>query len=223
MQKSKGVSKSTNRVLNGIVAAIWTLAIAAVVTEAFVVAPIYNLTGSVPIGLYAEWKLPAAKSRLHHAEYVVFCPTQHIETTIAAMHVALATDGIHGKCAGGRISFIKMIAALPGDVVDVVPGPHGYVAVDGRRWRHSAPTISASLPHGNPLASRFHERIKNGQLWLLGITRNSVDSRYFGPVPIDAVEGVAVPLAVHRTPYEPLIAASKTRTHRATAETQRST
>jgi type IV secretory pathway protease TraF len=190
------ISRARDRVLSLTVGILWVCAIGIVVIDAFVVAPIYNLTGSVPIGLYAEWKLPAAKASLRHAQYIIFCPTPQMEATISGMHVALATDRIHGNCRNGRISFIKLIAALPGDLVDVIPGRYGYVAINGRRWPHSAPAISSKLAADNRLRRPLHERVPAGELWALGITPNSVDSRYFGPLPIAAVEGVATPIAV---------------------------
>jgi signal peptidase I len=99
------------------------------------------------------------------------------------MRVARSALGALGVGTGGD-TLVKRVVALPGEVVE---GREGRVFVDGRELRE--PYLARE-----EVTSAFGpERVPQDHLWVLGDSRrNSVDSRTFGPVPVDDLEGRAV-------------------------------
>jgi len=81
-------------------------------------------------------------------------------------------------------TLVKRVVALPGETVE---GREGQVFVDGRELRE--PYLA-----GNEVTSAFGpEEVPPDHLWVLGDSReNSVDSRSFGPIPEDDLEGRAI-------------------------------
>ena len=81
-------------------------------------------------------------------------------------------------------TLVKRVVALPGETVE---GREGRVFVDGRELHE--PYLARQQ-----VTSAFGpERVPTDHLWVLGDSReNSVDSRSFGPVPVDDLEGRAV-------------------------------
>jgi conjugative transfer signal peptidase TraF len=192
------VQKTRSRIdiiLDYLVYSITAACILAAVIALFVATPIVNLTGSVPVGMYLLSRLPIDAHALHRGAYVVFCPTRQIDRVLATIHPGLTSDRVHGNCKDGRIPFIKEIAALPGDTVQITAGEHGYVAINGVRWPHSLldPKIAKQTAAvGN---MRQVQVVPQNQVWAMGVVRNSVDSRYFGAVPVRMLQGIAVPIA----------------------------
>jgi len=97
-----------------------------------------------------------------------------------------------GDCPGGAEPVAKVIGALPGDVLEVLPSS---VSVNGKTFPDSTvaacDSIGRPLPHV-PWGSR---RVAPGQVWLFGFkNRRSWDARYFGPVPLSGVRGILKPI-----------------------------
>jgi conjugative transfer signal peptidase TraF len=89
-----------------------------------------------------------------------------------------------GPCPGGTIPFLKVVAAVEGDVVAIdMRGIH----VNGRLLPNSK---AKSHDHaGRPLAMQpFGVRvIPGGFVWLYATNVWSADSRYYGPVPANTI------------------------------------
>jgi signal peptidase I len=100
-------------------------------------------------------------------------PMRGVRTVLGALGVGAEGD-----------TLVKRVVALPGETVE---GREGRVFVDGREVHE--PYLSRET-----ITSAFGpERVPADHLWVLGDAReNSVDSRTFGPVPIDDLEGRAV-------------------------------
>jgi signal peptidase I len=100
-------------------------------------------------------------------------PMRGVRTVLGALGVGTEGD-----------TLVKRVLALPGETVE---GREGRVFVDGREVHE--PYLSRDT-----VTSAFEpERVPADHLWVLGDAReNSVDSRTFGPVPVDDVEGRAV-------------------------------
>ena len=97
-----------------------------------------------------------------------------------------------GDCPGQAEPVAKVIGAVPGDVLEVLPSS---VSVDGKTFPDSTVAardcIGRPLPHV-PWGAR---KVPPGQVWLFGFNnRRSWDARYFGPVPLSGVQGVLKPI-----------------------------
>lgn len=148
-----------------------------------------NGSASMPEGL---WRLTAAHRPLRRGEIVVVCLPQTAVTHEAARRGYIPA----GTCAGGLAPLLKPVAAVSGDVVMVsVAG----LAVNGRPVANGAPLLRDSAGHElRPMQAGIYP-VAPGKIWLLsGHDPRSFDSRYFGPVPAAAVQGVAHPLWVLR-------------------------
>ena len=148
-----------------------------------------NGTASMPRGL---WHVGAPVAPLRRGEIVTLCPPETLPFREAAARGYLPA----GRCPGGFQPLVKPIAAIVGDVVTVsVAG----VTVNGAPVPGTAPLAADSTGR---LLSPFPAgvyRVAPGALWLLsGHDPRSFDSRYFGPVPVRNVQGVARPLWVLR-------------------------
>ena len=137
----------------------------------------WNLSRSLPLGLYAEVERP-----LLVGELVAVC-----------LPPAVAQFGVdrgyveHGGCADGVQPVLKRIAAVAGDIVDVQPEGVTITLQQTHAIPHRVAN-SAVLAHdrqGRPLphVPWGPYTLQHGELWLLSTTKaNSWDSRYFGPV-----------------------------------------
>lgn len=140
----------------------------------------FNLTASLPVGLYREVGRPAELGDL-----VALCP--------APRWVRFARGRGYlppGRCDGGGMPLLKRIVAVEGQVVAL---DSAGVLVDGRWIQAPAPTADHQ---GRPLVPRPPGRysLSPDQLWLATSNPRSFDSRYFGPIHRDAVLATVVPL-----------------------------
>jgi signal peptidase I len=80
---------------------------------------------------------------------------------------------------------IKRIIAVPGDRVRVA---NGVPRVNGER-QEQEPYVKPQFPDGSDYGPI---RVRKGEVFVMGDNRgNSRDSRFFGPVPIEDIEGEA--------------------------------
>ncbi|HLB59693.1 MAG TPA: signal peptidase I [Bdellovibrionota bacterium] len=104
--------------------------------------------------------------------------------------------------------FVKRVIGLPGDIVETTS--HGIIIVNGERLPHTLVTSTAQgnsfqmLEENNgveyiinagpnlDLQKEAQVVVPMGHLFVMGDNRpNSFDSRFFGPIPIKEVKGVA--------------------------------
>lgn len=146
----------------------------------------WNSTESAPAGLWRVVdRVPA------RGEWVSFCPSD-----TALFREYRARGYMHGgPCPGGLEKLLKPVAAIAGDVVSVVGEG---VSVNGAMLLGTAPQTQDSS--GRPLVPRFvTATVENGDLWVVSNhSPLSIDSRYFGPIAVASLEGVAVPVWVGR-------------------------
>jgi len=138
-----------------------------------------NLSPSLPRGLYRPVPLPLARGRLVSA----CLPLPSARLGRARSYLP------PGSCPGGSAPVLKILAALPGDRVEITPSG---VLVNGARLRNSAAHTEDS--HGRSLVAihqgRYHLR---GCYWLAAPHPDSWDSRYFGCLPRESLYEVLVP------------------------------
>ena len=113
---------------------------------------------------------------------------------LAAYALSRKIERVGGDCPNGLIALGKVVAAVEGDVVDV---ERDGVRIDGALWPESAQ--KAFDLHGRRVDLRESfgpRRLGPGKVWLMGLHRDSWDSRYYGPLDRSAIEGRFIPLAV---------------------------
>ena len=97
----------------------------------------------------------------------------------------------HGPCPDGAWPLLKPVAAIPGDVVLI---DSAGVTINGKllpnSQRQTRPGLAAIAPGTY--------RVGEGELWVVSsLHPNSFDSRYFGPISVDAIRGGAIPVLVN--------------------------
>ena len=160
---------------------IWVLiagvAVSLMLLPAVVASPpvlLWNASASVPIGLYAVH--PARM--LHLGEIVIVHPPGPLARYLAARHSL--PDGV---------PLVKPIAALAGQIVCRIGDT---ISVDGVM-------LAMAQPHdnrGRPLPVwQGCRRLHPGQVFLMNArVPDSLDGRYFGPLPTTTIVGRATPL-----------------------------
>ena len=143
---------------------------------------IWNASASVPIGLYAIHTVGA----LRVGDLVVIKPPEPLASFLA--------DG--GYLPRG-VPLVKHVAALPGQSVcrNGLTVSVDSVTIGEARERDS---------RGRPLPSWQGCRvIVAGEIFLMNArSADSLDGRYFGPLPAASIVGRAAPLWTHRTAEE---------------------
>jgi conjugative transfer signal peptidase TraF len=135
---------------------------------------VWNASASVPVGLYAVRPV----ERLAVTELVVVRPPEPLAAFLA-----------DGGYLGYGAPLLKRVAALPGQTVCRVGAE---VRVEGVTWAtaRERDRLGRRLP-----AWSGCRRLRDGEVFLLNRDEpDSLDGRYFGPLPHSAVLGRAHPL-----------------------------
>jgi len=159
-----------------------TLCAGTLSTVAIDVAPrlIWNTSASVPIGLYAV--LPTSSPQLE--DLVLVEPSEDLAGYLDQRGYLL-----HG------IPMLKHVAALPGQTICRTGMT---VRIDGKAL--AAARTEDSEGRTLPAWSGCH-RLRQDQVFLLNADApNSLDGRYFGPLPVSALHGRAVAIWTRVTP-----------------------
>jgi len=157
------------------------LLFAAVVAGAGIGGYRINLTPSEPLGL---WRIEAFSRPVQAGDLVFICPPR---TTVfeQALHRGYLRRGL---CDGGVAPLIKMVAALPGQHVEITH----HVVIDGQPIEAS--TVREKDGEGRELPPDPGGIVPSGHLFLHSSFASSYDSRYFGPVPDSGLLGLALPI-----------------------------
>ncbi len=142
-----------------------------------------NDTPSVPVGL---WRVSAV-AVLERGGVVSFCPP----ATDVFLEARRRGYLKRGNCPGALEPMLKMLAGLQGDEVLQTADA---LFINGSALPHSK-ALEADA-QGRPLpalASRSFV-IRAGEGFFVGDHPRSFDSRYFGPLPLAAIEGEARPV-----------------------------
>jgi conjugative transfer signal peptidase TraF len=132
----------------------------------------FNLTSSLPIGLY---RVTHDSPTLERGAIVLYC----LPPPLADFARKRGYVPRGGKCPGGLTPIGKMVAALPGDTVTVTTEG---ISVNGALQLHSRALArdlkGRELPH---LTSGLYV-VQRDCIWLLTTSERSFDSRYLGPL-----------------------------------------
>ena len=144
---------------------------------------IWNATASTPVGLYRLQSV----STLHVDDLIAIRPPADIATMLA-----------HGGYLPLGVPLLKPVAALPGQLVCRIGTA---VSVDGKALGEAL----AYDHRGRPLPIwQGCRHVLPGQIFVMNAAvPTSLDGRYFGVLPVDAVLGRAQPLWLMPSPISP--------------------
>lgn len=140
-----------------------------------------NLTPSYPLGL---WRIEPLAHDPAVGDRIFICPPASPAFQQARERGYMG----HGLCPGWFSPLIKTVVAVAGQHIVVT----GDITIDGMRLAHSS--VRPADGQGRALTPATGGVVPDGQLFLFSEFVGSYDSRYFGPVPADAVLGLANPL-----------------------------
>ncbi|MBB5577043.1 conjugative transfer signal peptidase TraF [Rhizobium paranaense] len=143
-----------------------------------------NLTPSEPLGL---WRIAALDRAVSAGDLVFICPPQ-----APVMHEARRRGYLRsGTCPGGVAPLIKTVIAVPGQHVDIGAG----VTIDG----HAIPfsDLVRRDGKGRPMVPYSGGVVPAQSVFLHSPFRSSYDSRYFGPLPVSGILGLAQPVLTY--------------------------
>lgn len=149
---------------------------------AYVAGVRWNVTPSVPTGLYLHTSAEIAAGQL-----VTAC----LDPSNPAVAVAIERRYLPpGHCPGGTAPVLKPVVAMAGDHIHA--GIDG-LAVNGHVLPNTRPL--ATDPRGRELPRSARDyTVPAGMVVLIVSNPTSFDSRYFGAVPISRIESAAKPL-----------------------------
>lgn len=137
-----------------------------------------NTTPSEPLGF---WRIVPLTRSVRSGETIFACPPDN-----AAMREARQRGYLRrGLCPGGFAPLIKTVIAVAGQRVDVTD----RVAIDGVPIPGSR--IMQNDAQGRSLRRDRSGIVRPGEVYLHSDFTGSWDSRYFGPVPVSGVLGLA--------------------------------
>jgi len=150
----------------------------------------FNLTPSIPVGLYWVTQKPIKKG-----EYVLFCPPQK-----SAFQEALKRGYINsGWCKGGYGQMMKKVLATSGDMISI---NSSGVWVNHYLLSFSAPLTQDGHGRKLPSINKAHYTLNPSQLLLMtDQSALSFDARYFGLINQSQVLAVIRPVVTWKSTY----------------------
>jgi conjugative transfer signal peptidase TraF len=130
----------------------------------------FNLTSSLPIGLY---RVTSDSPTIERGAIVLYC----LPPRVAGFAHDRGYVPRGGPCPGGLTPIGKIVAALPGDMVVVTADG---IKVNGTLQLHSRPLGFDRWGNQLPRLSQASYLTHPGYLWLLSPSERSFDSRYLG-------------------------------------------
>lgn len=148
-----------------------------------------NMTASMPRGL---WHVAPAAGPIPRGAIVSLCLPSGPLLRLALRRGYLGA----GRCPGGAEPLLKPVVAIAGDLVRVTAAG---IAVNGALLPNSAALKQDRTGHPLRTVPPGTYRVGPGAVWLVSsYAARSFDSRYFGPVPVADIQGLAHPIWVVR-------------------------
>lgn len=142
-----------------------------------------NHTPSLPMGL---WRVRPVVGPILVGQIASFCPPDSDVFRLARQRGYLNA----GACPGGFEPMLKPVVAVAGDYVEITAGG---VAVNGHLVGNSAALHRDSQGREMPWLAPRSFVVAEGELWLISsYNSRSFDSRYFGPLSVQKVLGIAL-------------------------------
>jgi conjugative transfer signal peptidase TraF len=138
-----------------------------------------NLTPSEPIGL---WRIVSLARPVVAGDVVFICPPERPDMEQAAQRGYLRS----GLCPGGYAPLIKTVVATAGQHVEIKRS----VSIDQVPLARSS--LVSTDGQGRSLAPYAGGVLGEGLVFLHSDFVGSYDSRYFGPIPVAGILGLAM-------------------------------
>jgi conjugative transfer signal peptidase TraF len=146
-----------------------------------------NESPSLPLGL---WRLSSMSRPLRAGDIVSFCPPDTPLFQDAKRRGYLG----HGACDGGYEPLLKPTVAVEGDEIAMTADG---LRVNARLLANSKPLTGDGTGRQLPRHAAPGAPVPQGMVWVISsYSALSFDSRYFGPIPVAAIGGVAKPILV---------------------------
>jgi conjugative transfer signal peptidase TraF len=146
-----------------------------------------NESPSLPIGI---WLVSPLERELRRGDIVSFCPPDTPAFREAWLRGYLSA----GHCEGGYEPLLKPVAAIADDRVS---GTDDGISINGRLIASSKSLNRDGLGRTLPSPEAHDVIVAKGEVWVISSYNPlSFDSRYFGPVTISKIEGLARPLFI---------------------------
>ena len=141
-----------------------------------------NESPSLPIGI---WRVSPLDRELRRGDIVSFCPPDTPAFREAWRRGYLGG----GLCEGGYEPLLKPVAAIAGDRLNRT---EEGISINGRLIANSKSLTHDSSGRTLPSPGADNVIVAKGEVWVISSYNPlSFDSRYFGPVPISRIEGLA--------------------------------
>jgi len=146
-----------------------------------------NESPSLPVGV---WRISPLRHEVRRDDVVSFCPPDTWVFSEARLRGYLGS----GVCEGGYEPLLKPIAAIEGDRVTRT---EQGIRINGRLIANSKCLDHDGSSRPLPGAEANDVIVAKDEVWVISSYNPlSFDSRYFGPVPVSTIEGLARPLFV---------------------------
>ena len=146
-----------------------------------------NESPSLPVGI---WSVSPLRDGVRRDDVVSFCPPDTPAFREAHQRGYLGS----GLCHGGYEPLLKPIAAIEGDRVTRT---EQGIRINGRLVANSKRLDHDGSGQALPSLGANNIIVAKGEVWVISSYNPlSFDSRYFGPVPVSKIEGLARPLFV---------------------------
>ena len=143
-----------------------------------------NTTPSEPLGL---WRIEPVDRPVEIGDVVFVCMPDGAERTEGKLRGYLRW----GLCSGGTGPLIKQVVAVAGQQVEIGK----KVSIDGAVVDHSR--LVDRDGRGRPLRPYSGGTVPPGEVFLHSSFPGSWDSRYFGPVPVSGILGLAREVVIY--------------------------
>jgi len=139
----------------------------------------FNLTASLPLGI---WKIDTSFSQIEKGDYVWFKPTKKI----ADFGIERGYLEKNPRCENNSIPLLKIVYGLPGDAYsfhnDSLRINNHPIKDVKRRKKDTQGRLMPIISNGI---------VRENHLFVLTLHPHSYDSRYYGTIPLENIEGTA--------------------------------
>lgn len=132
-----------------------------------------NISISEPLGYYL--KLPILGDIQKNRRYMICLDEQEY---IDIMH-RLGLPKVSNQCPFQSPFIIKQVSGMPGDWI---MANESGIFINGIYQINTAPILKHKGISLKPLPFTYHHKLESDEYFVLGITRTSYDSRYFGVI-----------------------------------------